>query len=183
MSDDALSPEQIEALLASEGGAAAEPAAEPEEAPAADGPAQPGPDRGAARRGRGRSGCPADAEIAADVAAAAATLPEPVVEAIELEALIDLEADGAPQADIRALLEVPLNVAVELGRTKVTIRDLLDVGQGSILQLDRHAGEPVDVLVNGKCLARGEVVVIDEDFGIRITQVVSHEERLRSMGR
>lgn len=107
---------------------------------------------------------------------------EAVVEDVELEELVPLDADDAGIADISALLDVPLEVAVELGRARVTIRELLDVGQGSIMSLDRHAGDPVDVLVNGKCLARGEVVVIDEDFGIRITQVVSHEERLRSMG-
>ena len=68
---------------------------------------------------------------------------------------------------------MPLSISVELGRTSLTIRELLALGQGSILQLDRHAGEPVDVLVNGKRLARGEVVVIDEDFGIRVTEVVA----------
>jgi flagellar motor switch protein FliN len=71
---------------------------------------------------------------------------------------------------------------VELGQATVTIRDLLELGQGSILPLDRRAGEPVDVLVNGQRLARGEVVVIDEDFGIRVTDVVSRSDRLRSMG-
>ena len=105
-----------------------------------------------------------------------------LVEDVELYELVPLDADDAGITDISALLDVPLEVAVELGRARVTIRELLDVGQGSIMSLDRHAGDPVDVLVNGKCLARGEVVVIDEDFGIRITQVVSHEERLRSMG-
>jgi flagellar motor switch protein FliN/FliY len=105
-----------------------------------------------------------------------------VIEDVELEQLVPLDADDGGATDISALLDVPLEVAVELGRARVTIRDLLDVGQGSIMSLGRHAGDPVDVLVNGKCLARGEVVVIDEDFGIRITQVVSQEERLRSMG-
>jgi flagellar motor switch protein FliN/FliY len=107
--------------------------------------------------------------------------PEPVVEGVEYEQLIDLSEPTLPAPDIRMLLEVPLQIAVELGRTRLTIRELLELSQGSILELDRHAGEPVDVLVNGRPLARGEVVVIDEDFGIRITDVVSEEERLRSM--
>jgi flagellar motor switch protein FliN/FliY len=108
---------------------------------------------------------------------------EPVIEEIELAPLLPLDAPPAGETDIALLLDVPLSISVELGRTSLTIRDLLALGQGSILQLDRHAGEPVDVLVNGKRLARGEVVVIDEDFGIRVTEVVTPEERLTGMGR
>ena len=70
---------------------------------------------------------------------------------------------------------------MELGQAKRTIRELLELGQGSILHLTRHAGEPVDVLVNGQHIARGEVVVIDENFGIRVTEVVSPADRLRTM--
>jgi flagellar motor switch protein FliN/FliY len=108
---------------------------------------------------------------------------EPLIEEIELEALLPFDGDPAADTDIGLLLEVPLSISVELGRTSLTIRELLALGQGSILQLDRHAGEPVDVLVNGKRLARGEVVVIDEDFGIRVTEVVTPEERISGMGR
>jgi flagellar motor switch protein FliN len=108
---------------------------------------------------------------------------EPVIEEIELETLLPFDGDPAADTDIGLLLEVPLSISVELGRTSLTIRELLALGQGSILQLDRHAGEPVDVLVNGKRLARGEVVVIDEDFGIRVTEVVTPEERISGMGR
>jgi flagellar motor switch protein FliN/FliY len=107
----------------------------------------------------------------------------PVIEDIELEPLVPLDDDPSADTDIGLLLEVPLSISVELGRTSLTIRELLALGQGSILQLDRHAGEPVDVLVNGKRLARGEVVVIDEDFGIRVTEVVTPEERISGMGR
>ena len=85
------------------------------------------------------------------------------------------------QADIDLLLDVPLQITVELGQAKRTIRELLELGQGSILHLTRHAGEPVDVLVNGQHIARGEVVVIDENFGIRVTEVVSPADRLRTM--
>jgi flagellar motor switch protein FliN/FliY len=108
---------------------------------------------------------------------------QPVIEDIELEPLVPLDDDSSADTDIGLLLEVPLSISVELGRTSLTIRELLALGQGSILQLDRHAGEPVDVLVNGKRLARGEVVVIDEDFGIRVTEVVTPEERISGMGR
>ena len=108
---------------------------------------------------------------------------EPLIEEIELEQLLPFDGDPGTETDIGLLLEVPLSISVELGRTSLTIRELLALGQGSILQLDRHAGEPVDVLVNGKRLARGEVVVIDEDFGIRVTEVVTPEERISGMGR
>ena len=112
-----------------------------------------------------------------------ASAGEPLIEEVELEQLLPFDADPSSETDIGLLLEVPLSISVELGRTSLTIRELLALGQGSILQLDRHAGEPVDVLVNGKRLARGEVVVIDEDFGIRVTEVVTPEERISGMGR
>ena len=108
--------------------------------------------------------------------------PLPLVEDIALDELFPVEAPLDDRAQIELLLDVPLAITVELGQATVTIRDLLELGQGSILPLDRRAGEPVDVLVNGQRLARGEVVVIDEDFGIRVTDVVSRSDRLRSMG-
>jgi flagellar motor switch protein FliN/FliY len=122
-------------------------------------------------------------ELLLEEAPSASAGSEPLIEEIELEQLLPFEADPTSDTDIGLLLEVPLSISVELGRTSLTIRELLALGQGSILQLDRHAGEPVDVLVNGKRLARGEVVVIDEDFGIRVTEVVTPEERISGMGR
>jgi len=80
--------------------------------------------------------------------------------------------------NIDLIMDVPLEVTVELGRTKMQIKEILDLGAGSIVELDKLAGEPVDVLVNGKLIAKGEVVVIDESFGIRITDIVSQIERL-----
>lgn len=80
--------------------------------------------------------------------------------------------------NIDLLLDVPLPVSVELGRTTMTIRDILDLGAGSVVEVNRVAGEPVDILVNGRLVARGEVVVIDENFGVRILDMVSPEERL-----
>jgi flagellar motor switch protein FliN/FliY len=122
-------------------------------------------------------------ELLLEAAPAGSVGSQPVIEEIELAPLLPLDGDPGTDTDIGLLLEVPLSISVELGRTSLTIRELLALGQGSILQLDRHAGEPVDVLVNGKRLARGEVVVIDEDFGIRVTEVVTPEERISGMGR
>jgi flagellar motor switch protein FliN/FliY len=79
----------------------------------------------------------------------------------------------AESADLERLHDVPVELAVEIGRTRMTIREALALGPGSIVTLDRLAGDPVDLLVNGKPIARGEVVVIDEEFGLRVTEVTS----------
>ena len=79
--------------------------------------------------------------------------------------------DGPPE--LERLYDVPVELAVEIGRTEMTIRETLALGPGSIVTLNRLAGEPVDLLVNGKPIARGEVVVIDEEFGLRVTEVVA----------
>jgi len=90
---------------------------------------------------------------------------------------------AAPVAigNINFLLDVPLDVAVELGRTKIAIKDMLKLGPGSVIELDKLIGEPVDLLVNDRLIAKGEVVVFDENFGIRITDIMNPEERLRSL--
>lgn len=75
-------------------------------------------------------------------------------------------------------MDVPLQVTVELGRTQRLIRDILELSPGSIIELDKLAGEPVDILVNGKQIAKGEVVVIDESFGVRITDIADPSKRL-----
>lgn len=79
------------------------------------------------------------------------------------------------------ILDIPLRVSVELGRAKVVIKDLLQLGQGSVLELDKLAGEPLEVLINGKLIARGEVVVVNEKFGIRLTDIISPLERIESL--
>ena len=86
------------------------------------------------------------------------------------------------KGDIRMLLNVPLQLTVELGRAEQTIRDLLELNIGSIVELAKLAGDPLDIMVNGHVLARGEVVVIDEEFGIRVTEILTPEERLRRLG-
>jgi flagellar motor switch protein FliN/FliY len=84
------------------------------------------------------------------------------------------ELPGAPvEGDLGRLHAVPVELAVEIGRTKMTIGDALALGPGSIITLNRMAGEPVDLLVNGRIIARGEVVVIDEEFGLRVTEVIA----------
>ncbi|MGZ4200708.1 MAG: flagellar motor switch protein FliN [Thermoleophilaceae bacterium] len=93
-----------------------------------------------------------------------------------------LEPGGVAEdnaADLHRLEDVPVELAVEIGRTNMSIGETLSLGPGSIVSLNRLAGEPVDLLVNGKRIARGEVVVIDEEFGLRITEVVSPARRLR----
>lgn len=79
------------------------------------------------------------------------------------------------------ILDIPLKVTVELGRTTVIIKDLLQLGQGSVLELDKLAGEPLEILVNGKLVAKGEVVVVNEKFGIRLTDIISPIERIETL--
>lgn len=90
-------------------------------------------------------------------------------------------AQAVPQ-NIDLILDVPLEVSVVLGRAKLNIRDVLDLGTGSLIELDKLAEEPVEILINGKKVAYGEVVVVDENFGVRITSIISNEERIKSLG-
>ncbi len=82
---------------------------------------------------------------------------------------------------LNLLLDVELDVSIELGRTRREIREVLSLGPGSVIELDRLAGEPVDVLVNGRLLARGEVVVVGENFGVRIVDIVQSPDRLAGL--
>lgn len=84
--------------------------------------------------------------------------------------------------DLSLLFDVPLQVTVELGRTRMTVESLLRLGQGSVVELNRVAGEPLDIYVNNKLMARGEAVVIKEKFGVRITDVLNPEKRLEGLG-
>ena len=78
-------------------------------------------------------------------------------------------------------IDIPLQVTVELGRTKHSVKEILELASGSIIELDQLAGEPVDILVNNRLIAKGEVVVIDENFGVRITDIVSQKERINNL--
>ena len=88
-----------------------------------------------------------------------------------------------PVNDINMVLDIPVQLSVELGRTKVPIKYILQLAQGSVVELDALAGEPMDVLVNGYLIAQGEVVVVNDKFGIRLTDVVTPSERLRRVSR
>lgn len=94
----------------------------------------------------------------------------------------DETASSSADQSFDLLLDVPLKVSVELGGTKLRIQELLDLGQGSILELDRMAGEPVDILVNGRAIALGEVVVVNERYAVRVVSVHSAAERVESLG-
>ena len=98
------------------------------------------------------------------------------VQPVQFAPLTPLGVTGN-EGNIGLIMDVPLQVTVELGRTKKLIRDILELSTGSVIELDKLAGEPVDILVNGKLLAKGEVVVIDENFGVRITDIISALER------
>lgn len=89
----------------------------------------------------------------------------------------------SPTQDINMVLDIPVLLSVELGRTKVPIKHILQLGQGSVVELDALAGEPMDVLVNGYLIAQGEVVVVNDKFGIRLTDVVTPSERLRRVSK
>lgn len=90
-------------------------------------------------------------------------------------------AEPASDERLGLILDIPVNVTVELGRTRLPIRSLLQLAQGSVVELDGLAGEPMDVLVNGCLIAQGEVVVVNEKFGIRLTDIITPAERLRRL--
>ncbi len=90
------------------------------------------------------------------------------------------EAFSAPSGGLNRVRDIPLEVTVELGRTRLLIRDILDLSPGSIIELDKLAGEPVDLFANGMLVARGEVIVIDDNFGVRVTEIITAAERQNS---
>lgn len=94
-------------------------------------------------------------------------------------------SEKKPQQDtihnLDFILDIPLRVQVELGRTKILVRDLLQLGQGSVVELTKFVGEPLELLVNDKLIARGEVVVVNEKFGIRLTDIISPVERIEQL--
>ncbi len=93
----------------------------------------------------------------------------------------DPQAGDAPDVNLDVILDIPVTISMEIGRSKITIRNLLQLNQGSVVELDRLAGEPMDVLVNQTLIAHGEVVVVNEKFGIRLTDVISPAERVKKL--
>jgi len=122
-----------------------------------------------------------EAEAKAEAAEAGA---KPKVEPAPLDELQeDAGSRGSEdeEVNLEVILDIPVTLSVEIGRTKISIRNLLQLNQGSVVELDRLAGEPLDVMVNGTLVAHGEVVVVNERFGIRLTDVVSPAERVRKL--
>lgn len=93
-----------------------------------------------------------------------------------------LVIDGEEDVNLEVIMDIPVTISMEIGQTKLNIRNLLQLTQGSVVELDRLAGEPLDVLVNGTLIAHGEVVVVNEKFGIRLTDVISPAERVKKLG-
>jgi len=142
-----------------------------------------------------------DQEVADEWAAALEeSAPEAGAEedpwAAALEEQSDAEATAAPitqldddakparndiDIDLDMVLDIPVTISMEIGRTKINVRNLLQLSQGSVVELDRLAGEPMDVLVNETLIAHGEVVVVNDKFGIRLTDVISAEERIKKL--
>ena len=115
---------------------------------------------------------------------------KPVTENLEATAPVSAAPEETPAAaaadttgkNLDFILDIPLRVSVELGRTKILVQDLLKLHKGSVMELNKLAGEPLEVLVNNRVVARGEVIVINEKFGIRLTDIVNHAERIRELG-
>ncbi|MGM8214478.1 flagellar motor switch phosphatase FliY [Bacillaceae bacterium W0354] len=107
------------------------------------------------------------------------------IEHVETAQFADFEEphylDSNEQRNLDLLMDIPLNVSVELGRTRKSIKEILELNSGSIVELDKLAGEPVDILINNQLIAKGEVVVIDENFGVRVTDIINQAERIKKL--
>lgn len=126
---------------------------------------------------------PAAAPAATPAVASApqSAAPQPVAHPVRFPSLSDEGGPPTPK-NMEFLLDVALQVSVELGRSKMLVKDVLNVGMGSVIELDKLSGEPVDVMINGKLIAHGEVVVVDENFGVKIVDVLSPDQRLNNPG-
>ncbi|MET0355317.1 MAG: flagellar motor switch protein FliN [Cellvibrio sp.] len=125
-----------------------------------------------------------DDDMADDWAAAMAEQADADEAAANPVAFEELKSDynkTTANPELEVILDIPVTISMEVGRTSITIRNLLQLNQGSVIELDRLAGEPLDVLVNGTLIAHGEVVVVNEKFGIRMTDVISPAERIKKL--
>ncbi|MGH8440267.1 MAG: flagellar motor switch protein FliN [Pseudomonas sp.] len=120
-----------------------------------------------------------DALLAADVGSAPASSRLPMEEFGSSPRSNEQVTLDGPNLDV--ILDIPVSISMEVGSTEINIRNLLQLNQGSVIELDRLAGEPLDVLVNGTLIAHGEVVVVNEKFGIRLTDVISPSERIKKL--
>jgi flagellar motor switch protein FliN/FliY len=123
------------------------------------------------------------AQALEEQAASASSQAQDSAPAFDAEATPVKTGGNAAHNDIQMVLDIPVQLSVELGRTKVPIKYILQLAQGSIVELDALAGEPMDVLINGYLIAQGEVVVVNEKFGIRLTDIVTPSERMRRVSR
>ena len=96
---------------------------------------------------------------------------------------LSLQQTEEQKQDINLILDIPIDLSVELGRTKMAIKDLLNLTQGSVIALDGLAGEPLDILINGYLIAQGEIVVVGDNYGVRITDIITPSERVRRLSR
>ena len=122
-------------------------------------------------------------EISAHSAAAAAATAAPAARPAIFDRLSAAPGAAGQPKDIGMVMDIPVQLTVQLGRTRLPIRDILQLAQGSVVELDGLAGEPLDVYVNGCLIAQGEVVVVNEKFGIRLTDIVTPSERARKLAR
>ena len=126
-------------------------------------------------------------EVMAEDAAidsAAAVVGKPVkkpVKKLEFASFDESDKTTEPPKNLDFILDIPLTISVELGRTKMVINDMLQLGQGSVIELAKLAGEPLDIYVNGKLMARGEVVLVNDKFGVRLTDIISPVERVKKL--
>lgn len=102
-------------------------------------------------------------------------------ENVQLDKLQSSASSSGDDINLDVILDIPVTIAMEIGNTKINIRNLLQLNQGSVVELDRMAGEPLDVVVNGTLIAHGEVVVVNEKFGIRLTDIISPAERVKKL--
>ncbi|GHC26130.1 flagellar motor switch protein FliN [Aidingimonas halophila] len=96
---------------------------------------------------------------------------------------LDKDSGNSGMRDLEMIMDIPVKLTVELGRTRITIKQLLELAQGSVIELDGLAGEPMDILINGYLIAQGEVVVVDDKYGIRITEIITPSERVQKLNR
>ena len=123
------------------------------------------------------------AAMAEQAEAEAAPATAPAQPADIFQSFGNNDGQSGMMRELDTILDIPVQLTVELGRTKITIKNLLQLAHGSVVELDALAGEPMDVLVNGTLIAQGEVVVVNDKFGIRLTDIITPSERMRKLGR
>ncbi len=141
------------------------------------------PDANLDENAEAESGAEPDAAPETETSDASPEIPAPDVKPVPLDSLEDTSVRTGSDKEINldVILDVPVEVSMEIGSTKMNIRNLLHLNQGSVVELDRLAGEPLNVKVNGTLIAHGEVVVVNEKFGIRLTDIISPAERVKKL--